>query len=241
MKIILIAILFSFLISFNNSQLSKKPMVEELSIENNENILRVPNKTYCSMVRFAFPCKGKPVCGYKVSPCLVAPCPVEETNYDNGCDACTNGNVTYFELGKCKKDSIPPTPTVYTCKDSDRNNYNCRCSNRDEFVCALIKKNFTYHVGDGNEYYKCRCEACSDRHVINVNQGLCSDHNELSRYNYYVCKDSDRNKPCTREYKGVCALTENGIEEVATTCTGCSRDDVYAVYDGKCPMLLYYP
>ena len=129
---------------------------------------------------------------------------------------------------------LPDIPEVdyYTCTKDDRIKRRCNCSNNG-FVCATLKWR-EYFPGDNTEYYKCKCEACQDRHVVKINDGLCPRDLNLAPAIYY-CKPEDRSKMCTSEYTGVCAVTEGGLEEVGTACQGCLRSDVIAVYNTKCP------
>ena len=183
-------------------------------------------RTYCMWVKFAYPCQQQQdVCGFTEVMCINPPCfPIRQT-YSSGCEACHN-NVTYYELGAC-----PMPKQDYDC--SVVNKKPCNCSKNDSFACGL-RSTFGFLNNDRYEYYQCTCHACKDRHISTVYEGLCPQDNHLSSLRLFKCSKNQRNKSCFKEYKGVCAVTESGLEEVANVCAGCSREDVYAVYDGKC-------
>ena len=221
-KKILIILTFIALVSLSTSQVDNKAGIEY-----------TPYRTYCNVVKFAYPCQQKEtVCGVTEMMCIRAPCyPIKKT-YSSGCEACHTNGVTYYENGACPKPKEPVDCKKFVNKQ-------CNCSNNNKFSCALMKNKDFLMYSLPSEYYKCPCEACKDRHVSTVYEGLCPDNEHLSNYKLTICKDKDRNAVCTREYKGVCAVTAEGLQEVATICTGCSREDVFAVYDGKCSDILY--
>ena len=155
-------------------------------------------------------------------------------DYQGVCEACKDPKVKSFHVGiACPLVIVdPPTlPEFTSCSDVNFKK-NCKCKNQDKFVCAEVKFGETKAK---QEYYDCACEACNDRHVTKYREGLCPGENTpLGKM--YECKTKDRKAFCTEEYKGVCAVTSTGLEEVGTVCQGCQRDDVYAVYNSKCPI-----
>jgi hypothetical protein len=197
----------------------------------------------CSWVKFAYPCPTQAdyVCGYyyQDSPNCVGSC---NHTYRNGCEACYDG-VSGYNLGQCpinepvEQDCIDKPLKPYICKDSDRKK-KCKCKEGNNFVCATLFSKCP--EGSCTSYYKCKCEACANDQVYSVNKGLCDIDSNLEDYALYICKETDRNKLCTKQYEGVCALANWGITSEASICSACSRQDVVAVFKGECRPIAVY-
>lgn len=174
--------------------------------------------------------------------CSGYPCGETKTN---ACIGCHDDRVLSYEEGECAStmysplDDVPVTTNYYVCTARDRKRRNCNCNRKKEkgLVCGHFFSKYTNNQDKTTEYYNCRCEACKDRHVEKVNSGFCLQDQlyNLNLNTPYYCKEEDREKMCTKQYVGFCAITQNGIQEVGTLCQGCSRRDVIAVYDTKCP------
>ena len=188
----------------------------------------------CAAALFMNPCPkiNTPTCGFFKSTvnCKDRECFAE---FKNGCLACGDKRVESFMSGKCPKkvNQSNDLNSVKICQPSDRNK-NCKCKKDNNIYCA--KTNLQTFGNYGYEYYSCECEACSDRHVVSVVKGLCPSDRSLSS-KPYMCKNKDRTKFCTKEWKGVCAVTQEGLTTVGTVCQGCQNDNIIAVYEERCP------
>ena len=138
------------------------------------------------------------------------------TNFVEHNDSNTNYNNSSFNF---------QSNTSVQCREDQREQY-CVCKSSDNFVCATMND-------DTKEYYRCACKACGDRHVASYTEGLC-DNKHLNNSSSYNCKASDRLSVCTREYTGVCAVTNKGLEDISNKCVACSRNDVIAVFNNRC-------
>lgn len=163
---------------------------------------------------------------------------------NNKCEACLDKSIIEYTEGEC------PQPTK-----CDPNNRPQMCTMEYRGVCQ-VKSN----CQDGDEECYTNtgtpCQACGNPQVESYYDYECyilaafsqpryyidyilpTEDNEETKETYY-CKDDDRDKGCTLEYRGVCAHKSSSCTAdceltAATFCSACTSKDIEWVESGVC-------
>lgn len=173
-------------------------------------------------------------CDFSKSNCMITK--------NNKCEACNDKNVLEYTEGKC--------PEPIKCDPSNRPEI---CTMEYKGVCQVksnCKKDEECYTNTGTG-----CQACGNKDTEGYYDHECYtlaafsepryfidyilpvDGNDESREKYN-CKDEDREKPCTKEYRGVCAHKSDCKSDCeltsATFCTACSNKEIAWVESGVC-------
>lgn len=177
------------------------------------------------------------VCGYLDKNSCKENC---TNNYGTFCQACNNKEVLYAVSGKCLSTNneeplpyIPPEDNSYICNEKDRNIE----------LCNEIYSPVCGHPEECNKGERCdvqytnNCKACVNPNIYKTYKGEC-----LPKTEKIMCEETDRNKLCTQEYVGFCAVkfdssckdSQNCYFDIGTKCQACSNIDVEYVYNTQC-------
>lgn len=109
-----------------------------------------------------------PVCGY-YSKCNSEG--IRHQEFKNGCYACLDDDVLYYETRPCSPQIYPITSYEFTfCKPSDKFVENCQSCNNP--VCGYYKK-LNNVLRDFYEEFSNGCTACQHEGIIKYAQGPC--------------------------------------------------------------------
>ncbi len=169
------------------------------------------------------------------------------TYFGNLCSACANREIVTVYGGCPKKSQLASADKRYPyfCQSSDRNQV---CTEEWLGVCAWNNADANCKSNPCSATSGTICQACTMSKVAFVTKGECSkDNTSPTAASPYYCKDLDRNKPCTKEYRGVCAWTAPFKDQCktqpcyktrATICTACAAEETLFVIDGICEKMV---
>lgn len=125
----------------------------------------------------------------------------------------------------------------YKCKPKDRKT--AFCTMEYIGVCGWWYRSINCYKPPCATTEATICTACKNKHVDYVTLGECPKASQKKTY----CKKEDRNKPCTREYKPVCAWYNSNVNclvypcaiKASNKCTACTNKDIQYYTPGECP------